>query len=145
MDTLVLVAIITGGLGFLGGLISTIVVIFKQVSENKKTDSSIVVDASTVATNIVDSAGALTGMYKESLKECHDQIVYLENKMIELENKVNIGMKMIQELTIKDEESTQLIFRLLQGVRVLIKQMKELNITPKWVPLETDLQYQYKE
>lgn len=151
MDLITLIALITGISGFIGSMVSLLVGVNKQKNENKKLETDIIVDTATVANTIISSAGTLTEIqekiYEKSLKEWREQVFQLQSQINLLQNasrktadSLLIHEKTIEYLSDKDRNNSSLISRLIKGIDVLIKQLRELSIEPAWIPSAIDLQ-----
>jgi hypothetical protein len=154
MDTsqiTIVVAVISGLSGFGMGLVTLILGLKKQNSEDKKlkleeqaTTSQV---ANQVASSLITSADTVTKlqekMYEKFLAEGKAEIEELRmstnQKISELVVKINEQQTTIDELKTKDENNRILVSKLIKGIRILIKQLEEQNVVPIWMPSEVDI------
>jgi hypothetical protein len=143
MDVTSLVALISGLSGTATGIVSLFIANKKQAEENKKTDSDISVDTTEIAGNMIKTAGEISEIYKESLADCRKEIdsikISTATNVKILQQEIYGLRDTITAMEIRNKERGALITRLIKGIDILIKQLEECNVTPKWSPEKEDL------
>jgi hypothetical protein len=152
-----IVAIISGLSGLALSLVTLFLGLRRQRTDDKKVDAERLLNTAQEASNLVSSAKELTNIqksvYENSMEEqdqritkLSDDLLALRNQMAEQKNQFaeQIGITAKQQteiniLTLRDKSRNELVVRLIKGINILIKQMKDENITPRWVPAEADI------
>lgn len=130
IDTTTLIAI--GG--FILGLASGIAQLIKIIKDARNADSRLPIqnklDESQFAKNSLETANLAT----EARLKLEEHTLMLDKRIEELEKAIDNLEKELRELDRKNSLLLKTIGEFLYGIKILISQLKELEITPGWNP-----------
>ena len=146
----IVVALLTGVIGFLASIITLVAFLIKfRGGEQRLLTTGSDKNTADVADRLVSSASTVNQLQKEfydkQLEECKTKIDELSSKVLELGKQITYLQEVINDLSNRDVKSNDLVKRLLLGINLLIKQLKDLGLTPVWQPEKADLKLLIKD
>jgi peptidoglycan hydrolase CwlO-like protein len=146
----IVVALLTGIIGFLASIITLVAFLIKfRGGEQRLLSTGSDKNTADVADKLVSSANTITQLqkdfYNKQLEECKTKIDELDNKILELGKQITYLQEVIDDLSNRDVKSNDLVKRLLLGINLLIKQLKTCGLTPVWQPEKADLKLLIKD
>ena len=125
MDTVTLIAIISGATGAISGVSGAIYSFVKQGAVNKKLLTSSEVDKADAAGKLTKAATELIETYRTESQETREEIRKLETKISKLETEIE---------KIKEQN-----ILLVKGIAILLKQLEKLKVKPEWEPSNEEI------
>jgi hypothetical protein len=153
MDTsqiTITVAVITGVSGFAASMVNLALGLRKQRAEDRKASLDERLGITASAGNIVSSANQLTALqekvFDSSIEQYKIQIVELKNDVLVLKNQAETNKKAIEDLNVslfalkeRDASNSALIKKLVRGIKLLVAQITEEKLVPRWTLSEAGL------